>query len=274
MTSPAVDPVRVDQAGEAVIEFRAASCRPGGGRDRVSDLTFTVRRGETLVLLGRSGAGKTTALKLINRLLEPTSGEVRVEGRRTTDWDPIRLRRRIGYVIQDVGLLPHLRVADNVGLVPRLEGWDPERIRLRVRELLTVVGLDPDEYAARRPDALSGGQRQRVGVARALAADPPVLLMDEPFGALDPVTRAEMQAEFGALAKRLGKTIVFVTHDVREALRLGTRIGLFADGRLVALHAAAEFVKATEPEAAGFIRVLRDPQRAADPPPSISPGRG
>jgi len=274
VTIPAAEPGSVDQAGGAVIEFRAASCRPVDGPDRVSDLSFTVRGGETLVLLGRSGAGKTTTLKLINRLLEPTSGEVRVEGRRTVDWDPIRLRRRIGYVIQEVGLLPHLNVGDNVGLVPRLEGWDPVRIRLRVRALLTLVGLDPDEYAARRPDALSGGQKQRVGVARALAADPPVLLMDEPFGALDPVTRAGMQAEFGALAKRLGKTIVFVTHDVREALRLGTRIGLLADGRLAALHAAAEFVTAAEPEAAGFIRVLRDQQWAADPPPSISPGRG
>jgi osmoprotectant transport system ATP-binding protein len=253
---------------DPVIEFREVSCRSADGRNRVAGLSFAVRRGETLILLGKSGAGKTTALKLINRLLEPTAGEVRVEGRRTADWDPIRLRRRIGYVIQEVGLLPHLTVADNVGLVPRLEGWDRERIRLRVRGLLALVGLDPDEYATRRPASLSGGQRQRVGVARALAADPPVLLMDEPFGALDPVTRAGLQAEFQDLQRRLEKTIVFVTHDVREAILLGTRIGLFADGRLVAVHPAAGFVTAPEPEAAGFIAALRDAGRSMDRPPS------
>jgi osmoprotectant transport system ATP-binding protein len=192
-----------------MIECRAAGYRLNGGRALLADLNLQVRLGETLVLLGRSGSGKTTTLKLINRLLEPTQGEVLVEGRATTAWDPIRLRRRIGYVIQEVGLFPHFTVERNVGLVPALEGWPPERIRARTQELLRLVDLDPEQFAARRPHELSGGQRQRVGVARALAADPPLLLMDEPFGALDPVTRAELQREFGLLKERLNKTIVF-----------------------------------------------------------------
>ena len=240
-----------------VIECRQADYRLNDGRALVTDLSFGVESGETLVLLGRSGSGKTTTLKLINRLLEPTAGEVLVEGRPTTAWDPIRLRRRIGYVIQEVGLLPHMTVERNVGLVPALEGWEPERVRSRVRELLALVGLEADQFAKRRPHELSGGQRQRVGVARALAADPPVLLMDEPFGALDPVTRAEMQREFRSLQQRLNKTIVFVTHDVREALLLATRIALLADGRLVALHSRRDFLHAPEPEVADFVSVLK-----------------
>lgn len=244
-------------ASELVIECRRVSYQLQGGRSLVSDLTLTVHRGETLVLLGRSGSGKTTTLKLINRLLQPTAGEVRVEGRPTSAWDPIRLRRRIGYVIQEVGLLPHMTVARNVGLVPALEGWEPERVRARVRELLTLVGLEPEQFAGRRPQELSGGQRQRVGVARALAADPPVLLLDEPFGALDPVTRAEMQCEFRDLQQRLHKTIVFVTHDVREALLLGTRIALLADSRLMAVHPRQDFLHAPEPEVAAFVSGLR-----------------
>lgn len=226
------------------------------GRALLSDLNLQIRGGETLVLLGRSGSGKTTTLKLINRLLEPTSGEVLVEGRRTTDWDAIRLRRRIGYVIQEVGLFPHFTIERNVGLVPQLEGWPPERIRARVAELLRLVGLEPAKFASRRPSELSGGQRQRVGVARALAADPPILLMDEPFGALDPVTRAELQHEFRELAARLGKTIVFVTHDIREALLLGTRVALLAEGKLIALHPPEEFLRAPEAEVREFIRAL------------------
>jgi osmoprotectant transport system ATP-binding protein len=247
-----------------VIECRGVCYRLDGGqrgteprgRALLADLSLRVERGETLVLLGRSGSGKTTTLKLINRLLEPTSGEVLVDGRRTTDWDPIRLRRRIGYVIQEVGLFPHFTIARNVGLVPQLEGWPLERIRARVEELLRLVGLEPAQFAQRRPRELSGGQRQRVGVARALAADPPILLMDEPFGALDPVTRAELQREFGALAARLGKTIVFVTHDVREALLLGTRIALLAEGRLVAIHAPRDFLRAPQPEVKEFVSAL------------------
>lgn len=248
MDSPSNNPV--------AIEFREAGYRLNGGRALLTDVNLQIRRGETLVFLGRSGAGKTTLLKLINRLLEPTSGEVRVEGRATTTWDPIQLRRRIGYVIQDVGLFPHFTVERNVGLVPSLEGWAPERIRARTHELLRLVNLDPEQFATRRPHQLSGGQRQRVGVARALAADPPLLLMDEPFGALDPVTRSEIQLEFGRLRERLSKTIVFVTHDVREALRLGSRIALMADGRLVGVYSPGEFRAAPEPEVKAFVESL------------------
>src|SRR6516225_9859024 len=219
-----------------MIQFRRVQFAINSGRMLIADLNLQVRQGETVVLLGRSGSGKTTTLKLINRLLVPTSGEVLVEGRPTTQWDAIRLRRGIGYVIQEVGLFPHFSVERNVGLVPSLEGWAPERIRGRVRELLHLVGLDPG-FASRYPRELSGGQRQRVGVARALAADPPILLMDEPFGALDPITRADLQREFKALQQQLRKTVVFVTHDVREAMLLGTRIGLMESGRLLSLHA-------------------------------------
>ncbi len=251
----------------SVIELHRVWYRRGDGAGRANrtqesdrailrDLSLNIERGETLVLLGRSGCGKTTTLKLINRLLEPTEGEVLVEGRRTADWDPIRLRRRIGYVIQEVGLFPHWTVERNVSVVPALEGWDPVRVLARAEELLQLVGLEPREFASRRPHELSGGQRQRVGVARALAADPPILLMDEPFGALDPVTRAELQREFRQLAARLGKTIVFVTHDVREALLLGSRIALLAEGRLLAVHPPQEFLRAPEPEVRAFVSAL------------------
>jgi osmoprotectant transport system ATP-binding protein len=239
-----------------VIECREAGYRLNGGRALLTGLNLQVQRGETLVLLGRSGSGKTTTLKLINRLLLPTEGEVLVEGRATAEWDPIRLRRRIGYVIQEVGLFPHFTVERNVGLVPTLEGWEPERVRARVRELLRMVDLDPEQFAARRPQELSGGQRQRVGVARALAADPPVLLMDEPFGALDPVTRAEIQQEFGWLQERLNKTIVFVTHDIHEALRLASRIGLMAAGQLAGIYSPDEFLHAPDPEARAFVAAM------------------
>ena len=228
------------------------------GKRIISGVSFQVAPGETLVLLGRSGSGKTTTLKLINRLLESSSGEIFVEGRSQVDWDPIRLRRRIGYVIQDVGLFPHWTVKQNVAMVPRLEGWPEPRVQERVREMLELVGLEIGKFAMRKPGELSGGQRQRVGVARALAADPPILLMDEPFGALDPVTRAELQREFRELAARLKKAIVFVTHDVREALFLGTRIGLFADGRLVGLYEPDEFLHSRDPEAHAFVESLGD----------------
>jgi len=225
----------------------------GSGRFLVHDVSFTVGAGETLVLLGRSGSGKTTTLKLINRLLEPTTGEVRIAGARARDLAATRLRRRIGYVIQEVGLFPHFTVARNVGLVPRLEGWEPPRIVERVRELLAVVGLDADTFALRYPHQLSGGQRQRVGVARALAADPPLLLLDEPFGALDPITRVELQREFQALKQRLGQAMVFVTHDVREGLMLATRIGLMQQGRLVFLGTPQEFRQSDHPESKAFM---------------------
>ena len=241
---------------EPAIQFCDVSLSVNGSKRLVSDLNFDVARGETLVLVGRSGSGKTTTLKLINRLLEPTGGEIKVEGRSTLEWDSIKLRRRIGYVIQETGLFPHFTVERNVALVPTLEGWPEDRTRARVRELLDLVGLAPEAFANRFPRELSGGQRQRVGVARALAADPPVILMDEPFGALDPLTRVQLQREFRSLADRLNKTIVFVTHDIREAFTLASRIGLFKDGRLVVLAAPPEFLASDDPEAKAFIETM------------------
>lgn len=222
----------------------------------ISHLTFSVGLGETLVLLGQSGCGKTTTLKLINRLLLPTSGEVRVEGKATTKWDPIRLRRRTGYVIQEGGLFPHFTVERNVGLVPALERWGEAKIKQRVYELLSIVGLDADNFAERYPGELSGGQRQRVGVARALAAEPPLLLLDEPFGALDPLTRASLQRQFAELSKRLKKTAIFVTHDVREALLLGSRIGLMYEGQLLLLETPEDFLKSKNKQALAYIETL------------------
>ncbi len=243
---------------DRVIEFRHVSYRLDGGRELLSDLGLEIRRGETVVLLGRSGSGKTTSLKLINRLLVPTAGEVLVEGRATTAWDAIALRRHIGYVIQEVGLFPHFTIERNVGLVPRLEGWPPARLRARVEELLKLVGLEPERFLARYPRELSGGQRQRVGVARALAGDPPLLLMDEPFGALDPLTRAEIQQEFLALQRRLRKTIVFVTHDMREALLLGTRIALMESGKLVGVFSPREFLGSSDPLVTAYVSAFRN----------------
>jgi len=222
-------------------------------RTIVADISFVVGAGETLVLLGRSGAGKSTTLKLINRLLTPTAGAVRIASNDARTQDVVRLRRRTGYVIQEIGLFPHMTVADNVGLLPRLEHWPKVRAAERVRELLGLVGLDPDTFAARYPHQLSGGQRQRVGVARALAIDPPVLLLDEPFGALDPVTRVELQREFKTLAATLGKAVVFVTHDVREGLLLGTRIGLLDGGRIVFLGTPSEFRASALPQVRQFM---------------------
>jgi osmoprotectant transport system ATP-binding protein len=240
------------------------------GRAIVSNISLGISRGETIVLLGRSGSGKTTLLKLINHMLVPTQGQIFVDGHSTTESDPIRLRRGIGYVIQEAGLFPHFTIAQNVALVPTLEKWDPPRIAARVEELLHLVGLAPAEFSSRRPHELSGGQRQRVGVARALAADPPILLMDEPFGALDPVTRAELQREFKSLAARLKKTIVFVTHDIREALFLGQRIALLQAGQLVALATPQDFLRHDHPEVHAFAASL-DP--TLDPPlPSHNSG--
>jgi len=239
----------------AIVSFRNVSYRIGE-HVILQDLSLDVPPGETLVLLGRSGSGKTTALKMVNGLIAPTGGEVLVEGRPTTAWDPIRLRRRIGYVIQEVGLFPHFTVAENVALVPRLEAWPPEKIRPRVDELLHQVGLDPAAFAARYPRELSGGQRQRVGVARALAADPPLLLFDEPFGALDPVTRLETQQLFLRLRETLGKTALFVTHDVREALLLGSRIALLKNGHVEVLATPSELVRARGEEVELFLACL------------------
>jgi osmoprotectant transport system ATP-binding protein len=238
------------------VEFHAVDFRHPSGRQVLHQVSFTLAAGEALALIGRSGSGKTTILKLINRLFEPSAGEVLVEGMATNRWNPIRLRRRIGYVLQDVGLLPHLTVARNVGLVPSLEGWDADRIESRVRELLTMVGLQPDRFGSRYPHELSGGQRQRVGVARAVAADPPVLLMDEPFGALDPITRAELQQEFKDLQAAMKKTVVMVTHDIPEACLLGTRVGLVQDGRLVEDLPPKDFVHSSHPEVRAVLRSL------------------
>lgn len=243
---------------EKSIEFRHVSFRLPNGKTLLADLNLEVRQGETLVLLGRSGSGKTTTMKLVNRLLDPTEGEVRVEGESTLRWDPIKLRRRIGYVIQEIGLFPHFTVEQNIGVVPRLEGWEPERISARARELLIMVGLDPDRFAARFPRELSGGQRQRVGVARALAADPPIILLDEPFGALDPITRREIQQEFRRLRERLKKTLIFVTHDVGEAFLLAHRIGLVQDGKMILLGSPADLLASKDPEACAFAACLSD----------------
>jgi osmoprotectant transport system ATP-binding protein len=237
-----------------VIEFRNVSYGIAGTQV-LSGFNLQVESGETLVLLGRSGSGKTTSLKLVNRLLSPTSGDVLVNGVSNGEGDVIRLRRSIGYVIQDVGLFPHFTVERNIGLVPKIEGWPADRIRARVQELLQTVGLAAD-FASRYPHQLSGGQRQRVGVARALAADPEILLMDEPFGALDPLTRDELQREFLALQQRLHKTVVFVTHDLREALRLGSRIALMEAGRLVTVLSPREFLESDEPLASAYVRAF------------------
>jgi osmoprotectant transport system ATP-binding protein len=242
----------------ALVEFRDVSYAvPALPAPILSDLDLRVQRGETLVLLGESGCGKTTTLKLINQLYLPTSGSVLVEGKATTEWDPIQLRRHTGYVIQDAGLFPHFTVERNVSLVPSLENWEESRIKDRVREMLSLVGLDPDKYGERYPRELSGGQRQRVGVARALAAEPPLLLLDEPFGALDPLTRASLQLQFVELTKRLNKTAIFVTHDLREALRLGSRIALMHAGRLVVLETPEDFLKSTEPHAQAYLETLK-----------------
>ena len=213
-----------------------------GGRAVLEGLSLDVGEGETVALIGPSGSGKTTALKLVNRLLDADAGTVRVLGREVREADPIALRRGLGYVIQEGGLFPHWTVRENVAAVPRLLGWDPGRRRQRADELLAMVGLPPDEFGERLPRALSGGQRQRVGVARALAADPPIVLMDEPFGALDPIARSALQREFLGWKQRLGKAVLLVTHDLREAFRLADRVAILHAGRVrqVGTRAALE----------------------------------
>src|ERR1700752_1867753 len=243
-------------ANELLVEFRDVSFSINGGRPIIDRLSLDVAKGEIQVLLGESGCGKTTTLRLVNRLLTPTSGEVKVGGKATTAWDPIRLRRQTGYVIQEAGLFPHFTVGENIALVPELESWDKKKIPARVDVLLSLVGLEPKRFVDRYPRELSGGQRQRVGVARALAADPPLLLMDEPFGALDPLTRASLQAEFAELKERLQKTVIFVTHDVREALLLGSRIALMDAGKIVLLETPDRFVKSDNKLARAYLETL------------------
>jgi len=259
------------QSNAAAIALRGTSFRLPGGPTLVDSLSLEIHAGVTLVLLGRSGSGKTTTLKLMNRLLDPTSGELLIEGKPAQAWDPIRLRRRMGYAIQDVGLFPHYTVERNIGLLPAVERWPAARIRQRVRELLALVGLDAS-LASRFPRELSGGQRQRVGVARALALDPPVLLMDEPFGALDPLTRAELQGEFARLQKRLGKTVVLVTHDLREALLLGSQIALLEAGHLAGLYTPEDFQRTSDPPALAYRQAFSPSED--DPVPPQPPGPG
>jgi osmoprotectant transport system ATP-binding protein len=247
-----------------VIEFDHVYCHFDGDRALIDDLSLTVEAGETLMVLGRSGSGKTTTLKLINRLLVPSRGEVRVESKSIQSWDVIKLRRHVGYAIQDVGLFPHYTVERNIGLLPKLENWTRERIEARVEEVLQIVGLSSQEFSGRYPHQLSGGQRQRVGLARALALNPPILLMDEPFGALDAVTRAEIQNEFRELQRRLQKTIVFVTHDVGEALLLGNRIALMDSGKLYGVYAPHEFVASKDEIVKRYLDSFRLGQKALD----------
>jgi len=243
--------------GNETIEFVDTGFRLPQGRQLLSELNLAVHQGETLVLVGRSGSGKTTSLKLINRLLTATAGTVKVDGRPVGQWDVIQLRRRIGYAIQDVGLFPHYTVRQNVTLVPKLEQWEPARITARAEEVLELVGLPSAEYAGRYPHELSGGQRQRVGLARAIAADPPILLMDEPFGALDPITRSEVRAQFQNLQEKLGKTVVFVTHDVGEALVLADRIALMEAGQLQGVYTPQEFLRSANSSVREYVDVFR-----------------
>jgi len=236
-----------------MIEFECVSCSRGS-TPVLRDFSLDIREGQTLALVGRSGAGKSTALKLINRMLEPDNGRVMVDGRDTREWNATALRRQTGYMLQEVGLFPHMTVSRNVGLVPALLGWDRARIAARTRELLDLVGLSADRFSERWPSELSGGQRQRVGVARALAADPPVVLMDEPFGALDPVTRTELHDVVRRIQSAVRKTMVLVTHDMREAFVLADRIGVLQDGRLVACETPPVLERSEHPE----VRALLD----------------
>jgi osmoprotectant transport system ATP-binding protein len=251
-------PREPEQARAGAIEFHHVTfVRPGGQRV-VDDLDLSIAPGEVLALVGRSGAGKTTILKLINRLLLPSQGAVRVEGRDTSLWDPYALRRHIGYIMQEVGLFPHLTVEQNVAVGPRIAGWPEGRRGARALELLDLVGLTPDVFARRWPAELSGGQRQRVGFARALALDPPILLMDEPFGALDPLTRAEMHREFHRLQSRLRKTVVMVTHDMGEAFALAGRLGVLEAGRLVICDTPARVLRSGDPTVRVFLDAYRE----------------
>ncbi len=254
-----------------MIQFRDVSYRLGG-HHIISNLSCEIAEGEMLILLGQSGCGKTTTLKLINCLLQPSQGDVFVNNISTKEWQPISLRRKIGYVIQEVGLFPHFTVERNIGLVPSLEGWERDRITQRVHHLLEMVGLEPRQFAHRYPHELSGGQRQRVGVARALAADPPILLMDEPFTALDLLTRLELQREFRQLQQSLNKTVVFVTHDIQEAFFLADRIGVMHAGQLVELCTKDEFWRSPVPAAQSFIECLQTlSQHLAPPNQSLQP---
>jgi len=226
-----------------MIIFDRVSKTYDGGVEAVNDLSMEVAQGETVILLGTSGSGKTTTLKMVNRLIEATSGRILINDTDIMAQDPIQLRRGIGYAIQHIGLFPHMSVAENISVVPKLLKWNKDQVNERVNQLLAMVGLDPDEFRNRFPTQLSGGQRQRIGVARALAADPPIILMDEPFGALDPITREQLQDEFIELESEIKKTVLFVTHDVFEAVKMGDRIALMDAGQLQQLAAPSELVE-------------------------------
>ncbi len=240
---------------ETIVEFRNVGYSIDGTRI-IDDLSLSVVKGEVLVLLGESGCGKTTTLKLINRLIEPTHGEVIVEARSTVDWDAIKLRRHIGYVLQDGGLFPHWTVGENVALLLRLANWDEDQKQKRTGEMLDLVGLDSAKFVLRYPHELSGGQRQRVGVARALASDPELLLLDEPFGALDAITRTNLQKEFVRLVHELGKTAVLVTHDLHEAMLLGTRIALMDKGKILLVDNPEDFERSELPLARAYLETV------------------
>jgi osmoprotectant transport system ATP-binding protein len=243
----------------ATVQFEDVGFRYPGRAPVLRRLSLSLEPAQMVALVGRSGAGKSTLLKLINRLLVPTSGRVIVEGQDTREWDGIRLRRRIGYVFQNVGLFPHMTVAQNIEIVPRLEQWAASRAQARARELLDLVGLQAAEYAERRPHELSGGQRQRVGVARALAVDPPIILMDEPFGALDPLTRAEVRTQFSRLQEQLRKTVVIVTHDLSEAFALGQRVGVLDQGELVVYDTPGGVAASNDPRVRAFLEAAPAP---------------
>jgi osmoprotectant transport system ATP-binding protein len=239
------------------IEFANVYYRVDGSREVISNLKLAIPAGEVFMLLGQSGSGKTTALKLINRLLTPAQGKIYVEATPNDEWDVIKLRRHIGYAIQDVGLFPHYTASQNVGLIPRLEGWERSRIESRTDEVMRLVGLSPERFSDRYPSQLSGGERQRLGLARALAADPPIILMDEPFGALDPLTRARLQTDFRQLQQQLRKTVVFVTHDVGEALLVGDHIALMEAGGVRNVYTPREFLNATDENVKKYLEAFR-----------------
>ncbi len=243
-----------------LVRFDDVAFQYEGRAPALAGVSLSVESGQVVAIVGRSGAGKSTLLKLVNRLLVPTAGAVIVEGRDTREWDPIGLRRHVGYVFQDVGLFPHMTIEENVSIVPRLERWPAARMRSRAHELLALVGLDPAAFASRRPRELSGGQRQRVGVARALAIDPPILLMDEPFGALDPVTRAEVRQEFTRLQERLRTTVIVVTHDIGEAFALGHRVGVIDAGTLLVYDAPRRVAESTDPRVRAFVAAQPSPR--------------
>ena len=243
------------------VQLEHVSFAYAGRQPVLKDVSLALQRGEICAFVGRSGVGKTTLLKLVNRLLLPTAGRVMVEGRETREWDPIRLRRRTGYVFQDVGLFPHMTIEENIGIVPKLERWPLDRTMRRSHELLDLLGLPAESFAQRRPRELSGGQRQRVGLARALAADPPILLMDEPFGALDPLTRAEVRAAFARAQLRLNTTVMIVTHDIAEAFALASRIGIVDSGELLVYDTPRNVAASADPRVRAFLDAV--PQRPA-----------